>query len=54
MCVCVCTTVKIQFYNISTCKYSITFSFRSVAMLPCEFGPPYSKILDLPLPMILY
>ena len=46
---CVCATVKIQFANTSTCKYSIKPTLRSVAMLPRAFGPPYSKILDPPL-----
>ena len=47
--VCVCVTVKIQFDNTSTCKYSIILPLRSVAMLLSPFGPPYSKILDPPL-----
>ena len=35
----VCTTVKIQFDNTSTSKYSIILALRSVAMLPRAFGP---------------
>ena len=40
--VCECITVKIQFDNTRTCKYSIILIPCSVAM---RFGPPYSKIL---------
>ena len=51
VCVCVCATVKVQFDNTCTCKYSIILAIQSVAMLPHAFGPPsppppYSKILD--------
>ena len=44
--VCVCVTVKMQFDNTRTCKYSIILALCSVAMLLRAFGPPYSKILD--------
>ena len=42
-------TVKIQFDNTSTCKYSILLNLCSIAMVPLMLGPPYSKILDPPL-----
>ena len=44
-------TVKIQFDNTRTCKYSIipVLTFRSVTMRPHAFGPPCSEILDPPL-----
>ena len=45
--VCVCATVKIQFDNISTCKYSVILALRSFVMLQPAFGPPHSKISDL-------
>ena len=35
-----CITFKIKFDNGKTCKYSIIFTLRSVAMLPRAFGPP--------------
>ena len=40
---CVCETVKVQFYNTSTCKYSIILTRCSVAMLNCVFDPPIQK-----------
>ena len=46
---CECVTVKIQFHRTSTCTYSIVLTLPSVTMLPRSFGPPFSKILDLPL-----
>ena len=51
--VCVCITVKIQIDNTRTCKYSIIFTLRSVAMRIRAFGPFYSKILDPPLNYVL-
>ena len=41
--VCVCVTVKVQFDNTSTCKYSIILAIRSVAMLLVHLGPPIQK-----------
>ena len=35
--VCVCVTVKIQFDNTKTCKYSIILALRSVVMHPHVF-----------------
>ena len=40
---CVRVTVKIQFDNAITCKYSIIFTIRSVAMLPRSLGSSVLK-----------
>ena len=40
---CVCVTVKIQFDNTSTCKYSIILKLRSVTLLPRSLGLPLFK-----------
>ena len=41
--VCVCVTVKIQFDNTCTCKYSKLLALCSVAMLLHVFRPPQFK-----------
>ena len=46
--VCMCVTVKIQFDNTSTCKYS-TYLPSARLLCPARVQAPYSKLLDPPL-----